>query len=535
MRAEDALVYLLALVTGVVLVAGLAQALEGTRRPRARRRPRERGLSPEPLAVTSRLEPGPTAVRGTAVSAEAAPDGLPEPPAEPPSPPQSPPRQLELPAVALEPEPAVAEQESLAAVPVTPWPPELVPEATPLELAAPALAAPSLPPSLPEIAVPEAAPLEPAPPAPADGLPRCLRAYEAGEYEEARAAAEPLARSRTPRRSKRAKAADSPIEQVALWSVLGLSRRVLADEAGARSAFEGAARWAGDLAGADLPVPVAAVATRLGRHLLTVSQGAPAGSESRRLILRLAATWLVLGEPGDAGDGDAAAVRERAREAFVAATAERVTEMIGRRQFAAAHRLIQEALGSTLVPESGRETFRDLLWTGLTGEVGRLIGQALHGAGRAGEADPMASLEAAGAVVAAVPAAALSAERREDLARRLWWAHVRLGTQLRESGDLEGATRPLFSAVELAGDDPERQGEARQALARVIEGLVERLGEGSLERLREGDLEAALAESRRLSDLVDQALQRGLSPEDLMGALGRRQEIMLQIAEGRPA
>jgi hypothetical protein len=101
-------------------------------------------------------------------------------------------------------------------------------------------------------------------------------------------------------------------------------------------------------------------------------------------------------------------------------------------------------------------------------------------------------------------------------------------------GDLAGAVTPLVRAMELAEADPPRHREACQALGELIEALVETLATETHERLRVGDLDAALASSRRLSELVDDALRRGLSPADLPRALGRRQDLMLQISEGRP-
>jgi hypothetical protein len=53
--------------------------------------------------------------------------------------------------------------------------------------------------------------------------------------------------------------------------------------------------------------------------------------------------------------------------------------------------------------------------------------------------------------------------------------------------------------------------------------------------MRADDLAGAMATSRRLSQIVDDALARGLSPADLAGALARRQAVMLDLAEGRPA
>jgi hypothetical protein len=218
-------------------------------------------------------------------------------------------------------------------------------------------------------------------------------------------------------------------------------------------------------------------------------------------------------------------------DGFDAATERRVAGLMACRDFAAAQRPIEEALASGLLADERTSAFRDLFWTSLTGEVGRLIGEALRAAEEDPPADPTAKLAEAQAVVDAVPAGALSAERSRDLARRLWWAQMKLGAQRMESGNFDGALDLLFRCLEAAEGDAEREAETRQALSRAVGGVVDQLGEGSLARLRDGDVAAALAGSRRLSELVDRALQGGLTQEDLAGAIGRRQEIMLQIAE----
>jgi hypothetical protein len=73
------------------------------------------------------------------------------------------------------------------------------------------------------------------------------------------------------------------------------------------------------------------------------------------------------------------------------------------------------------------------------------------------------------------------------------------------------------------------------ALVGVIDALVDGLARDTRERMRANDLAGAMAASRRLSQIVDDALARGLSPADLAGALARRQAVMLDLAEGRPA
>ena len=187
-----------------------------------------------------------------------------------------------------------------------------------------------------------------------------------------------------------------------------------------------------------------------------------------------------------------------------------------------------------VTPGAGRPERDDRVWTRLSTEIDRLIGRALDGDGEVADGDAsLRALSAAAAMLAAVPAEGSSPDRRRDLAGRLQSAYVELGNARRERGALEGALGPLSSAVELAAGDPERDREAREALARAVDALVDRLAENTRARIRAGDLGGAMTASRRLSQVVDDALARGLSPADLAGPLARRQAVMLELAEGR--
>src|SRR5262249_22184418 len=209
------------------------------------------------------------------------------------------------------------------------------------------------------------------------------------------------------------------------------------------------------------------------------------------------------------GDGDLAVVAAHAADAFVAAVQLEVQEHVGRRDFTRAQTAIVDAIAGSAVPHARRPRARGRPWARLPGESGRLVRRALHedDDGAASSSDATAAetatgpgaitaLAAAAAVVAAVPVESLTPDRRQELARRLWWAHMQLGGARRAQGDLEGALAPLAAAVELAGGDAGREGGAREAGGRGIEALVGRLRAGSRRRAREGELDAAIACAR---------------------------------------
>ena len=593
MRIEDGLVVALALATGGVLLAGLARALDS--RPRLQRPPSRVGVAaarvPDaiepPVAdrsqtapVVAEAEPGPPAE--TAASAQPLASAVPVPPAEslasteplaaterlaaeagPSDAPASEVTELRGPAAA-----PVARVVELACSPTEAAvgsPDELdlipLPASPPTEAAGPGeepetRQMPMSPDSTSPTGGPAAAPSNDAEPAemltgavaatPVPDLSACLRAYEAGDHAATESAALALARKRGPgKRAKRGDGDATPLEQVALWSALALCRRARGDEAGATAAFEAGARWAGAVATRRASSSAVGLAPTLGRDLLAAAEAMPDAAASRQAALRLASTWLGAAAAASPGDGDAAALAERAGNGFTAAVAVTVAERIADRDFGAAQETVERALAGVAVPEERRAELRDLPWTSITGEIGRLVGQALHGAGDPPTDDPiaggsrasggMAALTAAARVVAAIPPDALTSERHQDLARRLWWAHLQLGGELRVRGELDEAVAPLLRALELATGDPAREAEVREAVALVIEALAVRLGEEIRERLRLADLDGAMTASRRLGAVVDDALSRGLAPADLAGALARRQEVLLELAEGRPA
>ena len=584
MRIDEIWIYLLAAATTVVLVIGLAQVLEDPRRRLRRERSRRPQRPPlEPLTPTARrpvtmdsppalptappAEPEPDAATGRELAhVRPTADLEPEPgPLRPVEQAESEPTRArpaaeaepgpaQLPS-AVEPEPGHAQpaahaesapddlpraertpggaEQMLLPAETSAVPPEpRAAEPPPVEATAEAAEEEPRPPTVEEISEPvapnplnqDAVELTP--------LDKCLTAYETGDHAGAIAAAEAIARPKGNRkRPKKGAPAESPAEQAAAWAILGLARRGQGNRIASSTALESASRWAADVKRSGEAPTAPGLEARLGRQLLASGEAAAAGSEARRLSFRLAATWLGWALASDAADADLSALRAQAVQSFDAASERRVADLMARRDFAGAQRPIEEALASGLLGAERGDAFRDLFWTRLASEVGQLIGEALRAAEEHPPGDPMAKLAEAKAVVDAVPKGALSPERTQDLARRIWWAQTKLGTQRMEAGDYDGALDLLFRCLELAEGDAEREAETRQALSRTVGGIVEQLGEGSLARLRDGDIAAALAESRRLSETVDRALQGGLTQADLAAAIGRRQEIMLQIAE----
>lgn len=157
-----------------------------------------------------------------------------------------------------------------------------------------------------------------------DLLDRAVELYERGQHSEALATAQDGLRAEAAYGSAGDDSASAvPARTAALWSLVALSRQALGDGAGARSAFESAAAPRAS---------AAPLGDRIGRHLLAAGETASEGSDQRVLALDLAVQWLLAELGARGGDGDLAALLERARDQLGAAIGERAAALIARRE-----------------------------------------------------------------------------------------------------------------------------------------------------------------------------------------------------------
>jgi hypothetical protein len=539
-RLEDGLVVFLAIATGGVLLAGLAQALEGRRRPpQSRLRPRP---DARPGGAASLLPAPPTEVLPAAapsgdeapVSGEGArPDVAQRDPQD---------------AGGSAPDAPVGSAHVLAAAVGTPPGTEEIPEALAGDRDAIGLRRGAAEAPVPS-AIPAPTDLVGAGPAAADA-----RAALISEVSALPAASVSTAGPETPARTVSAAAvaapevtaddqpiaAPAPTPPSAIPEDSTSSDRTIATPPTTRAATD---RGLSTGTAAE-PAPAASPATssRAARVAVRFSPRIGGSATELTATASVASTPSSTGLPPDPAPGTAAVASARsstderadapARPVSAAPSGVAAAEVARPRPSAKRARR-PESRGA---PEAGRSERRDLGWTRLSTEIDRLIARALDADGEVADGDAsLSALSAAAEMLAAVPAEGSSPERRRDLAARLQSAYVELGNARRERGALEGALGPLSSAVELAAGDPERDREAREALARAVDALVDRLAGNARARIRADDLGGAMTTSRRLSQVVDDALARGLSPADLAGALARRQAVMLELAAGPPA
>lgn len=578
MTMEDLLIVLLAVASGLSLFVGLAQALDGRpRRVPLRRRahalsPHHRpaatttpSAAPRPSAGRTFTDAAPATALRAAVVAEPEPVAALEPIAafEPVVAPAA--TEVALPAAAEPTIPArpAPEQISLLEVPIDapprPAEPELVAETVEgaaadvsARVAVVEQASASEPVAEPEPATAPQTTATSAPAAAADLMGEASRLLKAGDHAGLLAALEPVLK--VPGRARNR--APASFERALLSAMVGLAQRGRGDEVATRAAFEQGVRALPKTD--DYEPRVMPLAESIGSRLLTDGQAAGDGSAATLAALRLA-VGLLRGvavaqgsqppaeaaaalppldtAPVDAGGDDlppwGKALRvhlavERARDALATAAGQRLDGLIGKRDHTGGHRWLREVLGWDELGDR-RAPMEDRYWQAVGGEVTRLAGGALESSDD--PAGATAALESAEALVASLPSESAKSPRFDELRRRVWWGHVKLGLHRLEVGDASGALEPLYRALSRAGGDADREMETRHALAQALDAQAADASARIENLLEAGDRAGAETAGEELCRAIDRGLAEGVSQEELVDALTKRQNVMARIAQ----
>ena len=321
-------------------------------------------------------------------------------------------------------------------------------------------------------------------------------------------------------------------EAGALGSMLALAQQALGDHAAARTSLEQAIAIAPETDRATYRRQLTTLTLSVAQDLLASAAALSApDSDNRVRDLREALTWL---EPLDAVDPDDADVRELASKAEMRlwpAYERLVTALVQRQQFREARRWLREALEDARLPETRRETFRELWSATFSGEIGQLTAHAIRSMQEAHESDALTALERAERLLETVHEDALSPERREEVDRRLWWGYNNLGLRRVAAGAFEEAIDPLVHALRLAGTAPDRQLDTRTALIEAFESWTEACALAIREVAEGGDRDAAIVQRDRLWTRLRDAGAAGLSEQELAGALARARGLVEEFAQ----
>jgi tetratricopeptide (TPR) repeat protein len=292
----------------------------------------------------------------------------------------------------------------------------------------------------------------------------------------------------------------------ALWSVVALAHQGLGEHDEARVALQAAVAAA---PAADRPTyerQLGTLAEGVARRLLAEAAQHPRGDSPECLeTARAAVTWLEHGVAAGPADSALAELHLGARAALWRACERVVTALLQRQEFRPARRLLHDALADPHFPSERLDAFRELYTSTFSGEIGQLTAHAIRSVQDARDADALRAVQRAETLLATLSDEALSAERREEVDRRLWWIYSRLGERRLDCREFEAALEPLVHAV---GFDvgAERHERTRLLLERALEGAPDREAaivhcdrlwarlHGARETLASGDLAGGIFE-----------------------------------------
>jgi tetratricopeptide (TPR) repeat protein len=316
----------------------------------------------------------------------------------------------------------------------------------------------------------------------------------------------------------------TPAEAAALWSLIGRARHAVGDEQGARAALESALTLAPEATRPEHERWLGVLSLSVARARLDAAVGdGPVAPEERVDGIRVALQWLHRGQVGRGLEGALGELAAVARAALWPAYEEAVKTLAQRHEYERARRLLGEALAEPDVPPDRQETFRTLLSTLFSTEIGHLSAQAIRSLHASREIEALSALERAEDLIDTMPDDALSTTRREEVDRRLLSGYTRLGHRRLENGEFEEAMAPLLRAVRvpLAGAD------VRAALVRALDGVVDTRGADIRRLADQGEREQALAARDELWSRLVNARAAGLSRDDLQPAVTKARRLFV--------
>lgn len=349
---------------------------------------------------------------------------------------------------------------------------------------------------------------------------RCSRLLEARRYADVVAEATAALES----------GPDAASDRARLWGLIGLARQAEGDLDAARLAYDQALAAAPADERATWARHLSTLAVEAARAGLTRARAAGDG-EGRVRAARQVLEWVEVGRSVGGDDPALAEVAEAARAALWPACEEAVAVLVHRQEFGAARRLAQEALADPACPPQVAAALEVMVTATLGGEVGQLSAEALRRLQEGREDEALGILARAEAVLGAIPDGGVPPKRRQELERRLWWGFTKLGLRRVETGRLEEAVEPLMRALAFQAVGPDRQQETRGPLARALRGVVETQRAEAQRLMKAGDREGARRLAERLRALLAAATERGLTRDELAGALEATDGLLDRLAQ----
>lgn len=246
----------------------------------------------------------------------------------------------------------------------------------------------------------------------------------------------------------------------------------------------------------------------------------------RVTAIRAALEWFDTGLAAAPDDARLGELADAARAALWPACREAVEHLQQRAEFEAARAILRAAMDDPGCPPQVKLAFRHLLAGTFAHEVGRLAAEGIERMHVGDGSGALAALDRAEAVLRRASRDVLAGRRRRELERRLWWAYTRLGARHADDARWDEALEPLLRALAFEGAGASRHDRTRALLTRTLAGIIEARGELVERLVDEGDREGARAVGEMLRAVLDTALERGLTREDLDEALARADRLL---------
>lgn len=306
----------------------------------------------------------------------------------------------------------------------------------------------------------------------------------------------------------------------ALWQEVSIARDRMGDRDGALTAFREAVESAPGSETSRLRQECATWAAMTAREMLA---GVP---EEGDRYAPLAAARAFVGKAQEVIEGSAAleAVRADLDVDFWPAYETHVRTLIADRDPAEAYRLATEALSDLAMPAVLRPTFEEFRIETLAARIVVLAERAVLAVDESREWEAVGALERGETLLRS--ASSLPADRREDAANRLSAAYARLGGHRVDAGEFEDAVDPLLRSLRISKVDTPERDEARSAMVRALQGVVETRVAMIRDVAATGNTESAAAQAEKVWTLLRTGIAAGVPQEPLNNAIATARQLI---------
>jgi tetratricopeptide (TPR) repeat protein len=308
-----------------------------------------------------------------------------------------------------------------------------------------------------------------------------------------------------------------------LWRQVAAARDRMGDREGALTAFRTAIEAAPESDRAGLRQECETWASIVARDLLAAvpeegDRYAPL--VAARTFVESAQTLVQASPPLDAA-------RAELDVAFWPAYETHVRTLIADRDPAEAYRLATEALSDPALPPPRRPTFEEFRVETLAARIIVLAERAVLAVEESREWEAVGALERGETLLRS--ASSLPADRRDDAAARLAAAYARLGAHRVDAGEFEDAVDPLLRSLRLSKADTPARDEARSAMVKALQGVVESRVEIIRDVAATGNTESAAAQAEKIWTLLRAGIAAGVPQEPLNGAIATARRLIEEL------